>query len=500
MIQLVARGVILAVVLTVFAGAAQAQQYAALVMDARSGQVLHARNADTRLHPASLTKMMTLYIVFDEVRRGRLSLDQKIRISATAANQPPSRLGLRAGQQIELRYLIRAAALKSANDAATAMGEAVAGSEAAFADRMTAYARAMGMRNTTFKNANGLTAAGHLSTARDMATLGRRLMYDYPQYYNLFSRRSTSAGIMTVRNTNRRLLDAYPGADGIKTGYTRAAGFNLVSSAQRGNRRVIVAMFGGRSSASRNAEVARLMDLGLGRMPARATVAQLPPLRVAGIDDVRTVRVASTAGAQASTAGLARAAAVGVRTADLATSRRPLPRAVAGTGVEITRRIDSIAEAIAEVNAELAARNGDAAAGLAAALRPLPRPGAGGAAVAATVGSASTFAVRARVEPEERPASMILADAAPATTGGAAWGVQLGAYRSRGDAERQLLTTALHDLPALNGGLRRIEPTRVQGVTVYRAQFVGLSEASALEACSRLVQMNTQCAPLAPGS
>ncbi|MER2509282.1 MAG: D-alanyl-D-alanine carboxypeptidase family protein, partial [Amaricoccus sp.] len=241
-------------------------------MDARTGKVISASNAETRVHPASLTKMMTLYIVFDQIKRGRMSLDQKITISEHAAAEPPSKLGLKPGQKIELRYLIRAAAIKSANDAATAMGEAVGGSESGFANVMNQYARAMGLRNTTFMNANGLTRPGHMSTAHDMAEIGRRLYYDFPQYYNIFSRNATSAGLKTVQNTNRRLLDAYPGADGIKTGYTKAAGFNLVSSAQRGDMRVIVAVMGARSSASRNAEVARLMDLGFSKMPRVARV------------------------------------------------------------------------------------------------------------------------------------------------------------------------------------------------------------------------------------
>ena len=212
-----------------------AAPYAAHVIDARTGEVLHSQNAETRLHPASLTKMMTLYIAFEAIKNGEISLDTKVRVSQHAASEPPSKLGLQAGQSIELRYLIRAAAVKSANDAATAIGEAISGSEAAFARRMNRTAKALGMTRTTFKNANGLTEEGHLSTARDMTILGRHLLYDYPQYYNLFSRRSTSAGVKSVSNTNRRLLDAYRGADGIKTGYTRAAGFNLVASAERGN-------------------------------------------------------------------------------------------------------------------------------------------------------------------------------------------------------------------------------------------------------------------------
>jgi len=150
--------------------------YAAMVIDARTGKVLHSRNADTRLHPASLTKMMTLYVVFDAVEKGEISLDTLVTVSRKAAAEPPSKLGLKAGQKIKLRHLIRAAAVKSANDAATALGEAISGSEAAFARRMTRTAQAIGMTRTTFKNAHGLTEAGHLSTARDMTKMGRHLI------------------------------------------------------------------------------------------------------------------------------------------------------------------------------------------------------------------------------------------------------------------------------------------------------------------------------------
>ena len=217
-------------IFSVFAGPISAAPYAAMVIDARTGEVLHSRNADARLHPASLTKMMTLYIAFEAVRQGEITLDTRVRISQNAANEPPSKLGLRAGQRIALRYLIRASAVKSANDAATAIGEAISGSEAAFARRMNRTAVALGMTRTNFRNAHGLTRSGHLSTARDMTTMGRRLHYDYPQYYNLFSRLSTDTSMGQVRNTNRRVLNAYRGADGIKTGYTNAAGWNLVAS------------------------------------------------------------------------------------------------------------------------------------------------------------------------------------------------------------------------------------------------------------------------------
>ncbi|MBT3466986.1 MAG: D-alanyl-D-alanine carboxypeptidase, partial [Rhodobacteraceae bacterium] len=249
-----------------------AAPYAAYVVDARTGEVLHARNADTRLHPASLTKMMTLYIAFEAIEKGEISLDTMVTISKHAASEPPSKLGLKSGQKIAMRYLVRAAAVKSANDAATAIGEALSGSEARFARRMTRTAKALGMSRTTFKNAHGLTEKGHMSTAHDMTILGRHVLYDYPQYYNLFSRRTTYAGIREVANTNRRLLGSYKGADGIKTGYTRAAGSNLVASAERGNKRIIATVFGGKSSASRNAKVAELLDLGFRRAPNRAPI------------------------------------------------------------------------------------------------------------------------------------------------------------------------------------------------------------------------------------
>ena len=262
-------GVCIVLAFMVFS-AVYAAPFAAIVTDARTGETLYSKNADTRLHPASLTKMLTLYITFEEIRRGNLSLDTMITVSKNAAAEPPSRLGLRAGQKIALRYLIRAAAVKSANDAAAAIGDAIGGSPAGFAKRMNRTAKAIGMTNSTFKNANGLTASGHLSTARDMNTLGRRLFYDFPEFYNIFSRRSTDAGMAQVANTNRKFLDSYKGADGIKTGYTVPAGFNLTASAERGNVRIIATIFGGQSTAQRNSKMAELLDLGFAKAPSNA--------------------------------------------------------------------------------------------------------------------------------------------------------------------------------------------------------------------------------------
>ncbi|MCC5965149.1 MAG: serine hydrolase [Natronohydrobacter sp.] len=251
------------------AGTAQAAPYAAFVMDARNGEVIFARNHDTKLHPASLTKMMTLYVAFEAIKHGEVTLDTQFTVSRRATGTPCVCLGLRPGQRISLRYLLRAAALRSANDASVVIAEGISGSVEAFAERMTRTARAMGMSNTTFRNPHGLTQAGHLSTARDMSILGRQLYFDYPQYYNMFSRRSDDAGVAHVPNTNRRFLDAYQGADGIKTGFTNAAGFNLTASAKRGGKHIIATMFGGTSAAARNSHVAELMDIGFSRAPNR---------------------------------------------------------------------------------------------------------------------------------------------------------------------------------------------------------------------------------------
>ncbi|MFU8864741.1 MAG: serine hydrolase [Rhodobacterales bacterium] len=333
----------------------KAAPYAAMVMDARNGEVLHAENADTRLHPASLTKMMTLYVAFQAIERGEITLDTEVTVTREAAAEPPSRLGLRTGQKIKLRYLIRAAAVRSGNDAAHAIGAAIEGNEAAFARRMNRTAAAMGMTRTNFKNMHGLTQEGHLSTARDMTILGRHMLYDFPEYYNLFSRRSTDAGIAHVNNTNSRLLASYRGADGIKTGYTRAAGFNLVASAERGNTRIIATVFGGRSTATRNARVAELLDLGFQKAPAQVALRKpvkpgFVPGRAPGTGDVEDmVASAGTSGRPAAGKTIRLVTAV-------TSSLRPIARPGSGLPPPLLVALeDDITQALTEVAAQTAA-------------------------------------------------------------------------------------------------------------------------------------------------
>ncbi|MDP5326532.1 MAG: serine hydrolase [Paracoccaceae bacterium] len=490
---------------------AWAAPYAAMVMDARSGQILFEQNADTRLHPASLTKMMTLYIAFDAIERGEISLDTKVKISRHAANEPPSKLGLRAGQSLALRYLIRAAAVKSANDAATAIGEAISGSEAEFAKRMTRTARALGMKNSTFKNANGLTESGHLSTAHDMTLLGRRLFYDFPEYYNIFSRRSTDASIAQVRNTNRRFLDAYKGADGIKTGFTNAAGFNLVASAERGNTRIIATVFGGTSTAQRNAKVASLLDVGFAKAPARAKEA--PPAMV----DLSKLGVMTVADA-----GAPKRAAL------------PLPRpaqpAPATLSPEVLAAIQiDVAEALERVNATsepLAAQSPQADPGIVVATAdiPVPRPRptapdteAGAIVIAETepvdaaAEQAEVLVELAAVVPAQTPPTPVLILDRPTTDDtttfatpevvtrlasaeGDVWGISLGKFNSPYEAEKIMMRVALTEPATLTGALRQV----VKRKTGFEATFLSMTRDAADMACRRLQARNTTCVTVSP--
>ncbi|MCH7937076.1 MAG: D-alanyl-D-alanine carboxypeptidase [Proteobacteria bacterium] len=230
-------------------------------MDAETGRVIHEINADTRNYPASLTKMMTMYLVFEALESKLWTPNSKLRVSARAARQPASRLGLRRGQRITVEDAILALVTKSANDAATVIAENMSGSERSFALKMTAKARQLGMNRTTFRNASGLPHRGQLSTARDMGVLARALVRDFPVYYRYFSIQRFAYGGVVHRNHNK-LLRSYDGADGIKTGYIRASGFNLVASAQRDGQRVIGVIFGGNSPYSRNVLMTRLLNLG----------------------------------------------------------------------------------------------------------------------------------------------------------------------------------------------------------------------------------------------
>jgi len=281
----------LALILSLCAGTVSAQitardRYASIVVDARTGNVLSAANGDELRHPASLTKMMTLYMLFEAMREGRLNLATPIRVSAEAASRPPSKLGIPAGGSISTESAILALITRSANDIAAAVGEALSGDEDAFARAMTQRARSLGMTRTTFRNASGLPDPEQLTTARDMTLLGRRLIADFPDRYHFFGVTTFAHGNRMIRNHNGMLRD-YPGTDGIKTGFINASGFNIVTSAQRDGVRLVGAVFGGSSWPQRNDHMAELLDDGFQRLGVRAVPAMAagaPPRVVAGRD------------------------------------------------------------------------------------------------------------------------------------------------------------------------------------------------------------------------
>ena len=238
---------------------AMAAKYASIVINADTGRVMYARNADAMRYPASLTKIMTLYLLFEEIKSGRMDMDSRIGVSKLAASRSPSKLYLKPGQSISAEQAIYALVTKSANDVATAVAEAISGTERSFAKRMTRKARALGMRKTVFKNASGLPHSQQKTTARDMARLAVAMRRDFPRLYRYFSTQSFNWKGRKFGNHNK-LLAHYSGTDGIKTGYINASGFNLVASVKRHGVRLIGVVFGGKSSRSRDKHMMKILD------------------------------------------------------------------------------------------------------------------------------------------------------------------------------------------------------------------------------------------------
>ncbi|WP_421851205.1 D-alanyl-D-alanine carboxypeptidase [Oricola sp.] len=290
---------VMAVMIAVgIAGTAEANpKYASFIIDANSGKVLHSRHGDSPRYPASLTKMMTLYMLFEAMEQGKVRNNTRIVMSRHAASMQPSKLGIPAGRGLTAEQAIYALVTKSANDVAAAVGEHLGGTESNFARMMTAKARALGMSKTTFRNASGLPNSRQITTARDMATLGIALQEHFPRQFRYFKARSFKFGKAQFRNHNR-LLGQVRGVDGIKTGYTRASGFNLVTSVNDNGRSIVAVVMGGKSGASRNAHMQKLLAANVakgskrkrGQLVARAgntrfdlpgtTVAALAPNKV----------------------------------------------------------------------------------------------------------------------------------------------------------------------------------------------------------------------------
>lgn len=250
-------------------------RYASIVLDYETGKVLSEQGADERRHPASLTKMMTLFLIFEALDQKKITLDQRWNVTAFAAGQSPTKLGLEEGDRVRVQDVILGLVTRSANDAAVVAAEGLGGTEARFAEMMTRRARQLGMSSTVFMNASGLPHDQQITTARDMATLGRELIRQYPHHYHYFSTAEFTYEGRQFANHNR-LMRWYEGADGIKTGFIRASGFNLVASAVRDGRRIVGAVIGGPNPSERDQYMGKLLDAGFERRAPNIAVAQAP--------------------------------------------------------------------------------------------------------------------------------------------------------------------------------------------------------------------------------
>ncbi|TDP45073.1 D-alanyl-D-alanine carboxypeptidase family protein [Zavarzinia compransoris] len=446
---------------TLAAPAAQAAPPTSVViLDGSTGRVILSENPGSQRHPASLTKMMTIYMTFDAVKAGSLTLDQMLTVSANAASRPATKLGLKPGQKISVKNAIMSLITLSANDMSVVLAEAIAGSEEAFAARMTARARELGMGETLFRNANGLPDPDQVTSAFDMAKLGLALMRDHPDLYPMFSTQQWRYGGKVITNHNR-MLGRYEGTNGIKTGYIRASGFNLVVSVKRDGHHLVGAIFGGTSARARDDRMIQYLDAALLRLKTQPDlVAGAPVVQPNAVAAPRAVAVAAAPAPAASPAP-----------ADIAVAAAALDAKVA----DISRGEEDLAEATYGA-APPPPAPAPAPAPVVAAAPPRPAP----AKPAATAGSLNAQAAAAHA----REAS------------GESWGIQIGAFR-RQDAAMEHLNGAARLVPAtLRGAQRAVHQGSDDKGKLYRARFVGLSENDARQTCLKLRQKSVSCIAL----
>jgi D-alanyl-D-alanine carboxypeptidase len=491
-------------------------RHAAMIIDANTGNVLYDAAGNEPRYPASLTKMMTLYIVFDEIERGRLSFATKIKISERAASVAPTKLGLEPADEITVLDAVKALITKSANDMAVALGEHIGGSEARFAEMMTEKARLLGMSRTTFRNASGLPDLAQVTTARDMLTLALHLQDDFPKHYPLFAIQSFSFRGNTY-STHNGLLRSFEGTDGIKTGYTRLSGFNLVSSVHRGSKHLVGAVFGGSTAGSRNAEMRMLLSRALikaspvkTRKPqpifaARAT----PPQRVERTETTRPpVSSVAGLGANASTPAPAQPSATqsGVSITNVKTVAL-FPRSPAEASIE---RSTPAPHSYAEVTNEAAAAVTRTAADgpeLSRARAPqlvgLPtqvtRRGMAPSTLQQQAENLAAgmppldAAAKQRVAAPQRGSFVLAASnpQVPSATG--PFLVQVGAYGSAAEAEKALASALERASSVLASAAPVTAPVQMGDRQLFRARFSGFDPQSAAATCIELRRRQIDC-------
>ena len=482
--------VLLAAAMTLGAPArADEVRAASMVVDANTGAVLHNSGGDRSVYPASLTKMMTLYITFELIEMGRLNYGSKIKMTEAGAAVAPSKLGLDPGEELTVLEAIKALVTKSANDVAVALAQHIGGTEANFARLMTQKARQLGMANTTFRNASGLPDSGQTTTARDMITLGLRLQDDFPTHYRLFSTRSFSFRGKNYRNHNT-LLHRYAGTDGIKTGYTRASGFNLVSSVRRDGKHVVAAVFGGKTAASRNAKMQQIINKALPK--ASRSVTRKPAL-VARAPQPEPARPPRQVAEAPRLPPPPPAPAARERSSDIAVAK---VRAV---------RIDADAQAPRPNRSH--ERGHFAVAGASASTPPAATDAPRGEAFPRFVpetGALRPSTLQAQAahlemdEPSPRPQPVAVRSgpsATPPARSGArgAFEIQIGAFANEAEAERRMSAARQRAAGMLDGYNAVSLPVQSGGSKFYRARFRGFEATAANETCSRLKNLKIDC-------
>jgi D-alanyl-D-alanine carboxypeptidase len=465
--------------------------YSAIVVDANSGNVLHAASPDAIRHPASLTKIMTLFMLFERLEAGTITLETRLRVSEHASEQSPTKLGLSEGTTISVEDAIKGMITRSANDAAVVVAENLAVSEEEFARQMTRKARALGMTRTVYRNASGLPDSEQVTTARDQAILGRAIQERFPRYYRYFSIRSFTFRGRQIANHNR-LLGRVEGVDGIKTGYTRASGFNLVTSLRRDGRYVVAVVMGGTSAGARDARMRQLLAQHVDSASTRraAPVIAETPSRDARPDARSNERFEMASAASAPTAPPA--ASRPAQIAGTADPIRPVAvrtvsvRPAAGTKTASVAAMSPVAEPAEAEPPTAPAVDAPAPPARASALgylpvRPAPAAEPDVQAAPPTVPAATPV----------RETSSIPSSAPPPTRSG--WIIQVGAYPAESEAHQQIASVRSKASRFLASASPFTEPVQRGSTTYYRARFAGLDRTQAEAACRFLRSNEIDC-------
>ena len=444
-------------------------QFSAIAVDARTGKILFSNDIDGLRHPASLTKVMTLYLLFEDLKAEHIKLGTDLLVSSRAAAMAPSKLGLKPGTTISVENAIKALVTRSANDVAATIGENLGGNEANFAARMTQTARAIGMTKTTFKNASGLPNPAQVTTARDMATLSLRIQRDFPQYYPYFRLTSFTYMGQTIR-THNRLLGRYQGTDGIKTGYIAASGFNLTTSALRGEKRVVGVVLGATSNGSRNKYMMKMLD---GAFPKCIN------------GEMIAAAAGTSAGATNPLVPDTKAAVADAEKKLLAGKNSNEPAAPGADGTTFKTVLASQEDKTAPDPKVLEAKIEETA------IASTEEPDDPEEQTAATPAKLP-FAVKKNADTSK--GQVVVATLDPS------WNIQIGAYPKKEEAKQKLKEMRASGFHFLNGKQAFTVEVQKGSKTVYRARFSGFTQKTAKAACAELSKKGLKCQALSPQS